>query len=143
MAQPPSLLDPFELLRGLAAWLEKGLEQAADRGVRSNVFTRAMHKALGASLLAARLRKQLQDDLFAALNLPTRTDVLALGERLQSLEDRIMALSIQLDRLGSSRPSAQVLLPLPSPPRTRKPPAAPPVVDAVPVARRKSRKARS
>jgi hypothetical protein len=140
MTEPPSLLDPFDLSRGLAARLEKGLERLADWGVRSDGFTRGMHKALAASLLASRVTNRLQNRLLEAMNLPTRSDLLALGEKLQALEDRVIAISTAIDRRdsrGPHRPAA-----LPSPPRTRKPPPAlPQAVAAVPAARRKSRRA--
>jgi hypothetical protein len=140
MDQPKSLLDPFDLLRGLAAWLERGLEQAADRGVRSTGFTRAMHRALDASLLARRLSTQIQDGLLGALNLPTRADVLRLGERLQALEDRIIALSVDLAASDRPHRAAATATLLPSPPRTKKPPpAAAPAVAAPKRLRRKAR----
>jgi hypothetical protein len=137
MVQPKSLVDPFELLRGLASRLERGFEQLADRGVRSNGFTRAMHRALAASLLARRLSRQVQDGLLGALNLPTRADVLLLGERLQALEDRIVALSADLAARDASRPGGMPRPALPSPPRTRKPPQS----AALPMPRRRREKA--
>ncbi len=132
MAQPKSLLDPFDLFRGLASRLERGLEQAAGRGVRTNGFTRVMHQALGASLLARRLARQAQDGLLEALNLPSRSDLLQLGERLQALEDRIIALSADLAAREFDRPMAAPRPGLPAPPRTRKPPpiAAPATASA-------------
>ncbi len=139
MAQPKSLLDPFDLFRGVAARLERGLEQAADLGVSSSGFTRVMHRALDASLLARRLSTQLQDGLLGALNLPTRADVLHLGERLQALEDRIIALSADL--AARERPHRAIATALPSPPRTKKPPRAAAPAAAAP--KRLRRKARS
>lgn len=124
MAQPKSLLDPFDLFRGVAARLERGLEQAADLGVSSSGFTRMMHRALDASLLARRLSTQLQDGLLGALNLPTRADVLRLGERLQALEDRIIALSADLTARERPHRAMVNMVALPAPPRTKKPPQA-------------------
>jgi hypothetical protein len=140
MAQPKSLLDPFDLFRGMAARLERGLEQAADRGVRSTGFTRAMHQALDASLLVRRLSTQIQDGLLGALNLPTRADVLRLGERLQALEDRIIALSADLAARDSPYRAVPTAVALPSPPRTKKPPqAAAPAAAGTKRLRRKAR----
>jgi hypothetical protein len=140
MAQPKSLLDPFDLFRSVAARLERGLEQAADRGVRSTGFTRVMHRALDASLLARRLSTQMQDGLLVALNLPTRADVLRLGERLQALEDRIIALSADLAAHERPQRGMASAASLPSPPRTKKPPPA--AAPAAAPAKRLRRKAR-
>jgi hypothetical protein len=150
MSEPASLLDPFDLLRGLASRLEKRLEQAADRGVRSSGFTRAMHTGMGAALLARKLSGRLQARLFEALNLPARSDVLLLGEKLQALEDRIIALSTQIEQHGRAATPQRLPLARLSPPRTRQPPskrANAPQTSATtpspPVARRKAKRARA
>jgi hypothetical protein len=122
MTQPKSLLDPFDIFRGLASRLERGLELAAGRGVRADGFTRMMHQALGASLLARRLSRQIQDGLLSALNLPSRSDLLQLGERLQALEDRIIELSADMAVRKSDRSIAAPRSALPAPPRTKRPP---------------------
>ncbi len=147
MTEPASLLDPFDLLRGLASRLEKRLEQAADRGVRSSGFTRAMHTGMSASLLARNLSGKLQARLFEALNLPARSDVLQLGEKLQALEDRIIALSTQIEQHGRAAAPQRLPLARLSPPRTRQPPpkqAKAPQASATPsAARRKGSRARA
>jgi hypothetical protein len=139
MVQPKSLLDPFDLFRGLASRLERGLEQAAGRGVRSDGFTRVMHQALGVSLLARRLSRQAQDGLLGALNLPSRSDLLKLGERLQALEDRVIGLSADLGARRAGRALAAPRPALTAPPRTKKPPQA--AARAAPATPRKRRKA--
>ncbi len=58
--------------------------------------------------------------------MPSRTDFLALADRLQSIEDRMINMQATLDGLaGGANRSA-----LPAPARTRKPPA--PIVDVAP-----------
>jgi len=144
MTEPASLFDPLGVGRGLASRLEKGLTQLANQGVKSEQFAKAMHKALGASLATRQLTKQFQNRLLEALNLPTRSDIQALTERLQAVEDRIAAMTAAVDRLGSGWQPGSAVLPLPAPPRTRKPPpqAAAVVATAVAVGRRKRGKAR-
>jgi hypothetical protein len=138
MAQPKSLLDPFDLLRGLASRLERRLEKAAGRGVRSDGFTRVMHQALAASLLAEGLSRQVQERLLVALNLPSRSDLLRLGERLQAVEDRIIELSADLAARDIGRPTSLQGSPRLTPPRTKKPPQM-----AVPTAAAAKRQRRS
>jgi hypothetical protein len=78
------------------------------------------------------LSRQIQDGLLGALNLPSRSDLLQLGERLQALEDRIIELSADMAVRKSDRSIAAPRPALPAPPRTKKPPqmAAPAVVAA-------------
>ncbi len=124
MANPSSLLDPFGIWGALGARAERTLKQLADRGVASDGFAFGMNKALGASLWADRRLRSLQHRLLAALELPSRSELLALNEKLQSVEDRLRALSAQLAQIESAAaPGRQPAL-LPAPPRTRKPPPA-------------------
>jgi hypothetical protein len=139
MTNSRSLSDPFGLLRGLASQLEKGLDSVANRGVRSDRVAKVVHKALGASLIAKNLRTGIQNRVLEALNLPSRSDILALGERLQSIEERVIGLSASLEQIGSGRPPARATLPLPAPPRTRRPPPEPVEVVATPVLRKRSK----
>ena len=146
MAEPRSLLDPFGIWRFVGTRLEKALVEASNRGVRSDEFAKLTHKALGASLVVSNLVKSLTQRAQELLNVPTRADIQALGERLQTIEDRLVGIASSVDMASSPtrRPAA---LQLASPPRTRKPAApepAPPVAVAKPrAAARKTRKVRA
>jgi hypothetical protein len=138
MANPPSLLDPFGVWGALGARAESTLKQLADRGVASDGFAFGMNKALNASLWADRRLRKLQHRLLAALELPSRSELLAVGEKLQSVEDRLLALSEQLEQLEAVAAPMRAAALLPAPPRTRKPP---PVAEATaPPRRRKARR---
>ena len=136
MAGPKSL-DPFALVRGLVSQLEKGINERANPLLKSDRFASVANKALGAGMIAKKLAQGLNQSYFEALNVPSRSDILALGDRLQVIEDRMIGVQAALDRLagGAARPT------LPAPSRTRKPPQ--PVIDiaAVPAPRR-TRKAK-
>ena len=138
MATSPSLLDPFGVWGALGARAERTLKQLADRGVASDGFAFGMNKALNASLWTDRRVRALQHRLLAALELPSRSELLALGEKLQAVEDQLLALSAQLAQLEAAQaPRRQPAL-MPAPPRTRKPP---PVTEATAApARRRTRR---
>ena len=123
MAERRSLLDPFGIWRFVGTQLEKALVEAGNRGVRSDEFAKLMHKALGASLVTSNLAKSLLQRAQELLNVPTRTDIQALGDRLQTIEDRLIGISSSVEMVPgkASRPAAPRPAP---PPRTRKPPAA-------------------
>lgn len=127
----PSSLDPFALVRGLVARLEKGINSRAGPLMRTDGFARNANRAMSAALVAKKLAKDLTQRYFEVLNVPSRTDLLALGDRVQGLEDRLIAIQATLDRIVGEPPRPRAL----TPPRTRKPPA--PVIDVVatPVAR--------
>ena len=144
----PSSLDPFALWRDLVSQMEKGVNELADPTMKSDEFAKVMNKVLSASVAGKTLKREMMNRYFGALNLPTRTDIDALNDRLQAIEDRIIGMSATLDRLAGVKPRAGTGLTVATPSRTRRPPApdaapsAPVVAAAPPVAARKSRKAR-
>ena len=145
MAEPTSL-DPFALVRDLVSQLEKGVNEFASPLMKSDGFSQGANKVMSAAMVAKKLAQELTQRYFEALNIPSRSDMMALGDRLQAIEDRLINMQSTLDRLagGASRPA----LAAPAPARTRKPPApvpAPaPVVEIVAApARKRARKAKA
>ncbi len=113
MAEAPK--DPFALWRELVGQWEKSVNAAANQTMGSEQFSRSMHGALGGSLQAQETMRTAMAAYLASLNLPSRADVAAIGERL----DRIIAL---LERQAG--PAAQPEPPA-KPPRTKRPPGEP------------------
>lgn len=141
MAELPSL-DPFGFWRDLVSQVEKGVNEFANEGMKSDGVVSGMNKALSTTLVTKKITKELMQRYFEALNLPTRSDIQALGERMQAIEDRLIGISASVDRLAGGKALDNAGLPLPAPSRTRKPPVRPPVAVAPPlVVPRKSRKA--
>ena len=77
-------------------------------------------------------QKTLADTMgryLTALNLPARTDVLALGDRLAAIEDRLAGIELRLARLATpaagatGAPGAESAIDPLRPPRTKRPPA--------------------
>lgn len=141
MAQPPSL-DPFALWRDLVSQVEKGVNEYADPALKSDEFAKVANKVLSASVAGKALKQEMMNRYFGALNLPTRTDIDALSDRLHAIEDRLIEMSATLDRLAGGQPRGAAVT---GPSRTRKPPPA--VQEAAPapppVAARKRTKARA
>jgi len=148
MAQPSSL-DPFALWRDLVSQMEKGVNEYADPAMKSDEFAKVANKVLSASLAGKALKQEMMNRYFGALNLPTRTDIDALNDRLQAIEDRLIGMSATLDRLAGVKPRAGTGLAVAGPSRTKKPPpiheaaATAQVATAAPAAGRKTRKARA
>lgn len=114
MAETPRE-DPFAMWRGLIDTWERRLNEVGTKVLGEERVSAAVHKA---SIVPLALQKTLGDAMskyLAAMNLPSREDVHALGERLGLIERDIR---IILQTLAP--PSA----PAASPPRTRKPQAA-------------------
>ncbi|VTU25664.1 hypothetical protein SRS16CHR_03704 [Variovorax sp. SRS16] len=120
MAEPSSL-DAFALVREMASQIEKSVNAYAPTLLKSDEFAQGANKAMGAALFSKKLAQDLTQLYVEALNLPSRKDILALADRLQSIEDRMIGMQATLDRMAGGGTSAA----LPAPPRTRKPPQEP------------------
>jgi len=121
----PSLLDPFALWRDLVSKVEKGVNEAAGPSLGSDEFVAAMNQALSASVAGTALKREMMNRYLRTMNLPTRSDVEALGDRLHAIEDRLIGMSATLDRLAGVRPGGSELATV-APPRTKRPPAPTP-----------------
>ena len=135
MSEPMSL-DPFVLVRALVSRLEKSINKRAGPLLLSEGFAKNANRAMSAALVATKLAQALRQRHFEALNIPSRTDLLALADRLQAIEDRLLGLQQTLEPLagGSGKPAFA------APSRTRKPP--PPVVEAAAAPPKRARKAK-
>lgn len=82
----------------------------------------------GLTKVVVAMQKSMTDSMeryFTALSLPTRSDVIDLGQRLSTIESRLQSIETSLSKLaGESGAESQSTRPLPRPPRTRKPSTA-------------------
>lgn len=137
-------LDPLALLRDLVGKIEKRVNDTARPLMGSPEFSRVANQVMAGVTVAKQLARNLTQRYFEALNVPSRADIVALADRLQALEDRIIGIQATLDQMAApARPLA-----LPGPRRTRKPPEAvaievSPMPAALPAARAVRRPART
>lgn len=121
MPNPSSPLDPFAMWREMLSQWEKGTNDFANRATESDAFAEGMHKLMGTSLSAKKFSDELSTRMLVALNLPSRADVEALGERLASIEDRLIEVTRALETVTGT---SVVRSAGPAPRRTRQPPPA-------------------
>jgi hypothetical protein len=97
--------DPFTLWRDMLVEWEKGVNAAANKTMTSGEFSREMNRVLGASLKMQKTSKELLTRYFDALNLPTKDDLNALGERLQSVEEQVIRIADAVERISGGGPT--------------------------------------
>ncbi len=137
----PSPLDPFALWRDMVSQFEKGANQFTNEATKSDQFTQGMGKTMSATLAAKKISDEVSTRYLTALNLPTRADIEALGERLQAIEDRLIAMSAAIEQLTGVEVSVNAAKAMVAPRRTKKPPTEAPVAPT-PVVTPKRAKAR-
>ena len=120
MAEQKSPLDPAAAFRDLMSQWEKGVNEFANRTMNSEEFSRAMNKATTTSTTMQQQLGELIGRYLTTLNLPSRSEMVNIGERLQAIETSLHRISAQLERAGGVNPGASP----PGPPRTKRPPSA-------------------
>ncbi|MGJ7608301.1 hypothetical protein ACSFA7_28475 [Variovorax sp. LT1R20] len=118
-----SPLDPMAMWRELTAQWEKSTNEFANETMASDPFRQGMHGGMNASLTAQKGLGDLMARYLTMLNLPTRADIQALGEQLQSIDDHLANISRAIESGRSPAVSSAAHAP-PQPRRTKKPPQA-------------------
>lgn len=108
------------LAKSEAQWSENMSQLLKDPKAAS-----AVKRQVDEMRMAHRQFSELAQASLAAANLPSRSDVEALDERLGRVEDGLAQVSAQLSLLREALTAQGAATPTPQPSRHRKPPAAP------------------
>lgn len=126
MTQPQtSFPDPLEMWRNWLSESERQWNGFLNQAMATDEFSQTMGKFMDVYLNMQKSMSEAMGRYLTAMNLPTRTDVLALGDRISALEERIAGLEATVAK--ASFPAAEGAAPAasapgkPKPARTRKP----------------------
>jgi len=117
MAEPPNL-DPLGIWRDMLGQWERGMNSVANQAMGSDEFSRAVHQITTVGLRMQQTVGEVLGKSLQTLNLPTRSDILAINERIGRIEESLARLE------AASAPREPVISAAPKPARTRQPPAA-------------------
>jgi hypothetical protein len=117
-------LDPMRAWRDWFIGAEKEWSEGLTRLMKDETVARSLGHDFNASLHRQKMFAEVVGQTLATMNLPSRDEILALGERMGRIEDGLAAVQASLTQLhrSSAAPAAQPA----RPPRTRKPAAAKP-----------------
>lgn len=138
MGQSP--LDPLGMWRDMLNQWETGLNRMSNEAMQSGESAKFINQAMALSLRFQQGMMEMMARYLQSIGVPTRSDVLALGERLRAIEDKVQALSLTPSTPAAApepsaapapeKPAAAESPPAtpspasgPRPPRTKKPPA--------------------
>ena len=151
MAQPSSPFDPLSMWRDFVSQWEKGSNEMGNQTMASDPFRQGLHGGMNASLQVQKALGEMMAKFLTSLNLPTRDDVVALGDRLESIDSHLGQIARLLEGRegGASVSSVGTSSATARPPRTRQPAspvgqaAAPAAAPASVKAAAKKKRARS
>ncbi|MDB5071835.1 MAG: hypothetical protein JWM87_2946 [Candidatus Eremiobacteraeota bacterium] len=130
--------DPLALWRDMLSQWETNVNALANRTMASDEYSSQMNGAMGMTLKMQETIRDFMAQYLAATNVPSRTEVLAIAERLGAVEARLDRITTLLEQIASAQKTtangapagesttAPAAAPRPRPPRTKSPPAAEP-----------------
>jgi polyhydroxyalkanoate synthase subunit PhaE len=99
-------------------------------------YSRSMGRLMAMSLDQQKAMSEAMGRYLGALNLPTRSDILSLSDRLSDIEKRLASIEERMERLAGSgptpTPTSASTATAPRPPRTKKPGGAAPPSTPIP-----------
>jgi hypothetical protein len=117
----PNPADPFAAWRDLLAQWEKNMNALGHQAMTTDQFGQSMGQVTAMSLAIQQTMADLMSRAQAAANMPTRADIVAIGERLQVIEQTLNRLAQVVDRLAAGEAAGTSTTGRPA--RTRKPPS--------------------
>jgi hypothetical protein len=115
--------DPVQMWHSFLADMEKQVNSFSNQAMQSEEFSRVMGQVTGASAGAKKAFGDFMERYLAAMNLPSRSEMVDLGERLHQIEGRLNDIMSLLQRVHADVASADGTGGTPRPPRTKRPPS--------------------
>jgi polyhydroxyalkanoic acid synthase PhaR subunit len=122
--QAAAASDPLAMWRDWLSQSERQWNQFLNEAMATDQFSQAMGRSMDVFLNSQKSLSEGMGRYFSALNMPTRTDVLSLGNRLEDIEQRLASIeeALAIALRGSASPApGSTSVPAKKPARTKKP----------------------
>ncbi|MGL5167584.1 MAG: hypothetical protein ACRC9K_17005 [Afipia sp.] len=116
--------DPVQVWHTMLAEMEKGFNAMATQVMGTEQFSRVTHQLTGASVGAQKTVGDLMEKYLVSMNLPSRAQMVGMGERLAAIESQLNEIRALLNRVHGDAALEGSGLSAPKPPRTKQPPSA-------------------
>ena len=117
--------DPVALWQNMIGEMEKGFNAFANQAMASPQFSKVVNQVGGATAGAQKQLGELMERYLLSMNLPSRSQMVGMAERLQSIEGQLNEIKAMLHQMqGASAGTSGGHSQTPRPPRTKRPPPA-------------------
>lgn len=113
--------DPTEAFRKLVSDWERGFDTMANKIMGTDEFSQSMNQFQNLQLAMQKRFNEAMAQHLLNLNMPSRDDILRLGESIRSVEKRLASIEVTLAKKKKKKKSDQGGLH--KPPRTKLPPS--------------------
>src|ERR1700704_3757994 len=117
--------DPVAMWQNMLGEMEKGFNSFANQAMTSPEFSKVMNQVGSVGAGAQKQLGELMEKYLVSMNLPSRAQIVSMGERLQSIEgqlNEIRALLYQAQQTSGAPAGGPATAP--RPPRNKRPPPA-------------------
>src|SRR3977135_125720 len=105
--------------------MEKGFNSFANQAMASPEFSKVMNQVGGVTAGAQKQLGEMMEKYLVGMNLPSRSQMVGMAERLQSMEGQLNEIKAMLHQIQTtSGASSGGTMAAPKPPRTKRPPPA-------------------
>jgi hypothetical protein len=118
--------EPNAAFREMIAKWEKGLNALANETMASEEFSSGTNSMMNAALRAQQLIGAAMSTYLATLNLPSRADVTAIADRLQTIESHVGRIAAALEAQQPAAKRSRRVVKIVKPRRTKRPPGEAP-----------------
>jgi len=116
--------DPAQVWQTMLGEVEKNFNSMANQVMGSEQFAKVTHQLTGASVGAQKTVGDLMERYLVGMNLPSRSQMANMAERLQSIEGQLNEIKALLYRVHADGASPGGASAPAKPPRTKRPPSA-------------------
>ncbi len=116
--------DPVQVWHTMLAEMEKGFNAMATQLMGTEQFSRITHQVTGASVGAQKTVGDLMERYLVSMNLPSRAQMVNMGERLNAIEGQLNEIRALLNRVHGDVTSQGNGAVATMPPRSKQPPSA-------------------
>lgn len=116
-------VDPFAMWREWVGNSERQWNTFLNSAMATDEFSQTMGRFMDVYLNLQKNMNEVMGRYLQLVNIPTRNDILAIGERLSQVDDRLGAIERRLAdaERASASPAPAAVSAAPRPARTRKP----------------------
>jgi hypothetical protein len=117
--------DPVAMWQNMVGEMEKGFNSLANQAMTSPEFSKVVNQVGGVAAGAQKQLSEMMEKYLVSMNLPSRAQMVSMGERLQSIEGQLNEIKALLHQVhNNSGAPAGGYAAAPKPPRTKRPPSA-------------------
>jgi hypothetical protein len=116
--------DPAETFRNLVTEWERGFDAMANKFMGTEEFSRSMNQLQDLQLSMQKRFNEAMAEQLSHFNIPSRDDILRLGEAVHALDKRVARVEAMLAKQAKKKKKKGDSPAAGGPPRTKQPPSA-------------------